>query len=677
MKQQSTLKKILIKIKNIIILIIITIIGLIKKFFNIDNKNNIKQKIEPKENTEKIIKETKIDVSPIGTLPDEDNIKSNPHQSETSSEDSINDIILELPKIKYEKIKNNNKKDEEEKLTVDELLNNLVIEELEDIYKEEKFKVKKAPKEIKEKIEEIKERILPKIKKRVENNIFRNEEEIRKEVRIKLEEDLIEYPIFPKLEEKNNDNIYSVAYKVDNKINIKTNTIQNKRKENVITTLNDKEKIATKLNETNVIMVQNIEEIPTSSLNAELKNTALAVSITAAGIAKEIITSDTKKEEKETKKERISNESEKELLDNKEQRTSTNNEETIKENKEKKPEEDLEEKQLEELQKEVEEKIKKIQKEKQKEEEKKEELINEKEIIALGKTGDSIIEESLTEIKKEEFEDKNYDKIERQIDKMLEDITNTYLRYEDKLTDKQKKKLQQEEEKLRKTKKNIQQQKNKDITYEIEQLSNPITEEEIEGLKNELNNLQKQNESEVNEEFLRKIDKLEGMTKEQVSKVDKRILLKRFNKANILLEMTSLLALPFVRNKYFFYFTVGLVVDNHFNFINAFFNRKMNKYEPVDLSQIKKGQDALNGALDITYKNIVELEYLEQRAINKYPELIYDPRFISQVTKLKTQLNSKYNKLMKKNKTMEKYYGKTKKHIKILKPEQQKNANQN
>ena len=121
------------------------------------------------------------------------------------------------------------------------------------------------------------------------------------------------------------------------------------------------------------------------------------------------------------------------------------------------------------------------------------------------------------------------------------------------------------------------------------------------------------------------MDKLEGMTREQVANVDKRIMLKRFNKASILLEMTSLLALPFVRNKYFFYFTVGLVIDNHFNFVNAFFNRKLNRYEPADLEQIKQGQDALNGALDITYKNLVELEYLEQRALAKYPELAYDP----------------------------------------------------
>lgn len=165
------------------------------------------------------------------------------------------------------------------------------------------------------------------------------------------------------------------------------------------------------------------------------------------------------------------------------------------------------------------------------------------------------------------------------------------------------------------------------------------------------------------------------MTKEQVADVDKRVLFKKLNKASLLLEMGSILAFPFIRNRYFFYFTVGLIVDNHFNFVNAFWRRKLNKYEPADLSQIKQGQDALNGALDITYKNLVELDYLEQEALDRYPELINDPRFINEVTRLRTNLTSKYNKLMKKNQNMEKYYMKSKYQRKVLKrdlnPEQE------
>ena len=176
----------------------------------------------------------------------------------------------------------------------------------------------------------------------------------------------------------------------------------------------------------------------------------------------------------------------------------------------------------------------------------------------------------------------------------------------------------------------------------------------------------------VSDDLLKRMDKLEGMTREQVANADKRILMKRLNKASLLLEMTSILAFPFIRNKYFFYFTIGLIIDNHFNFINAFWRRKVNKYEPADLSNIKKGQDALNGALDLTFKNIVELDYLEQQAISRYPELAYDPNFISRITNLRIHLNNQYNKLMRKNKVMEKYYLKTKHQRKILQKEDKK-----
>ena len=250
---------------------------------------------------------------------------------------------------------------------------------------------------------------------------------------------------------------------------------------------------------------------------------------------------------------------------------------------------------------------------------------------------------------------------------MLDDITNTYLRYESKMTPKQKAKLKAEEDKLRATREQIRSQKSQDLITEQNYLNEEISYSELDGLQAELKKIDTENKSQVSDDLFRRMEKLDGMTKEQVAQADKRIMLKHFNKASLLLEMTSLLALPFIRNKFFFAFTAGLIIDNHFNFVNAFFKRKINRYEPADLSTIKKGQDALNGALDITYKNLIELDYLEQQALSRYPELAYDPDFIKEVTRLRTNLSNKYNKLMKKNKNMEKYYMKTKHQTKVLK----------
>ena len=312
------------------------------------------------------------------------------------------------------------------------------------------------------------------------------------------------------------------------------------------------------------------------------------------------------------------------------------------------------------------------QEEKLEEEKKQEEFKNlrfyeELELKNIERETEKTINKSDNEMKKDEFEDKDYDGMIEQIDKMLYDIEMTYIKYEGRLTEKQLSKLRKEENELRKSKEFIQNQKTNDYEVEHRALEQPIFQSELDGLQAHLKELHKENETEVSEHFLTRMEKFEGLTREQVAIVDKRILMNRFRKASIALEISSLLALPFIRNKFFLQFTAGLIVDNHFNFINGVFNRKLKEQDPVDLDSIKKGQDALNGALDITYKNIIELDYLEQRALAKYPELSYDPKFISQTTNLRNKLNKKYNKLMKKNELMEKHYGKTKKQTKILK----------
>ena len=291
---------------------------------------------------------------------------------------------------------------------------------------------------------------------------------------------------------------------------------------------------------------------------------------------------------------------------------------------------------------------------------------NDKEINDIIIISNEVIIGSEEETKKEEFEDKNYDYYEKRIDQMIDEITATYLKYEDKLSDKQKARLKKEEEQLRNAKTSLKMQKAKDIENEQKSLDDAILISELEGLQMELEKRHFENQIELNEKLFGKIENLENMTQEQIANMDKKLLMKRLDKASILLEMSSILAFPFIRNKYFFYFTVGLIINNHFNFINAFFKRKINRYEPADLSQIKIGEDALNSALNTTYTNLVELEYIEQEAISKYPELQNDPNFINRINTLKSQLDKNYKKLMKKKETMEKYRKKTKSQIKVL-----------
>lgn len=748
MENQSIIKKIINFLANLFKVIIIMILNLIRSLFG-------KSKITPnKEKTKYInnnIEEQNTGTKPTANtsntgLPDEDNLKTNEQNTSTETDNTENDILLELPKYK---INNLNKRIEDEKvnLLTAKLVSECIDLELEEIYKEQKFKVKDAPHEIEEKIIELKKKIIPKIVEKINNNQLLTKEEVKKEVKKKVEEELKEKPILkiePKVEstklenpqqeekqksseqpressfskenllekattevnknlspkptiefnqkepfinentshkesqenEKRKEEIYFLAIPHKKELKLPQNKPVKAQKQEKIATVNNSIELKEKIDNTPIKMVKNVDTIPKSFPNI-VANAALTSGIIAADITREMFGStkktiedkkaNTEKEKRDITPSSPSKSQEKVTAETLDIKGISNIEKT-------KAELEADTKsiqELTELQKELEEKIEQIKKENKKDSKQEEavvkDLMKDTEVSAIAQTSEALIKEGEAETKKEEFEDKDYDRIERQLDKMLEDITNTYLRYEDKMTPKQKAKLEMEENKLRYAREHIQVCKEKDIAVEQRILDEEITSREINGLQEELKKLDVQNKIEANENLLKKLDKMEGMTREQVANVDKRILTKRLRKASLLLEMSSLLAFPFIHNRYFFYFTAGLIIDNHFNFINAFFRRKVNRYEPADLSQIKKGQDALNGALDITYKNLVELDYIEQQALSKYPELANNPEFISQIMHLKTKLNQNYNKLMRKNKVMENYYYRSKQQKRILK----------
>lgn len=673
MEEKTLFQKIIDFLKNLFKIIILFILSIFRSLFGSNKKNQTNYKYTNSNNENKI-NNKQSNESNTSTLPEEPNTLNNLHNNENNEESTnSSDLILELPKNELNSL-NNNLQNKDTILYTYELLQLYIEEELEHTYKDDNFKVKDASKEIKEKIKELEEKVIPKILKKIEYNKLNTDKEIKKEVEEVVKEEMKEKPLFPKKEEvkvkissPTKDEIYFVAKPKHKKLNIPEKKPNKVNKEEKIVSIPNTNEITEKLENTPVMMVKNIDNIPKPSVKDNLKNAAIATTIIAADITREVLGHTKDKTTKVNEELDMNINSPKVEVPQEIELPAVKELKTDIENDTKSIEE------LTEIQNKLQQKINEIKKEETKKEvsEKKEEivkdLIKDTEIAAITLTSDSLIEDSKEELKKEEFEDKDYDRIERQIDKMLEDITNTYLRYEDKMTSKQKSKLKAEENKLRTTRDQIRSQKNQDIITEQNYLNEPISYSELDGLQSELKKIDTENKSQVSEDLFRRMETLDGMTKENVANVDKRIMLKHFNKASILLEMTSLLALPFIRNKFFFAFTAGLIIDNHFNFINAFFKRKINKYEPADLSNIKKGQDALNGALDITYKNLVELDYLEQQALARYPELANDQDFIREVTRLRINLNNKYNKLMKKNKSMEKYYMKSKYQQKVLK----------
>lgn len=287
--------------------------------------------------------------------------------------------------------------------------------------------------------------------------------------------------------------------------------------------------------------------------------------------------------------------------------------------------------------------------------------------LFLEKATNNTIENSISEMKSpKEIEDKEYDLYKNEINKLLTEIENYEIKYSTTLTEEQKKVLNKQKEKLRHAKEKIYLQQEIDFEKEKKEFNKAISEEEIKSLQDYLYSLHLEQELEFNNKLIKQVESLEKVSEEQIANIDKKILMKNLEKASLLTEMTSILAFPFIRSRYFFYFTIGLIIDNHFNFINAFFKRKINKFKPADLSALKQGKDALDKAIDQTYNNIEKLQYITYNALNKYPELAYDKKFIKYTTKLNNNLEKNYLKLTKKRNIINKYYSKTNKQIKKL-----------
>ena len=667
----SIFKVIINSIKNFFKILVTLVASAITSIFGIQQKNDKTNIKEDKKTEEKKDKKKQDNITDTSTaLPDEDNIKTTPHKiNNDDSKITPDDIKLQKPQRLYKVYTKDN---ELKYLTLEALLDLLLKEDLEARYKQEKFKLKTASSSELIKIDKIKKRVYPEIIERAEKDILRNSDMIREALTEKMDEDQLINPLFPPRPILENEEIKeTITRKTDTS---KTTSEEKEEKEETKPSLTNEITNATLIGATLTTKAALELLSPTKEEKKNINDDKIDLETDLPKVATENNKdSNIQNQDEEKKLETITQEEptpeeielETEIEDLQEEITSEE-EKTIEE--------------LEKLKEEVEEKIEQIKKEEKKKDEKEpkkeekvKELITDKEIIDISLATTAILDDAVEELAKEDFEERDYDKIERQINKMLDDITNTYLKYETTMTPSQKAKLKKEEQKLRIAKERLYRQKDNDIAVERTQLQEEILEIEKSGLQKELKKIHDENQREVSPELFRRMENLEGLTREQVANMDKRILLNRFRKANLALELTSILALPFIRNKYFFAFTTGLIVDNHFNFINAFFRRRINQYEPADLDGIKRGQDALNGALDITYKNLTELDYLEQQALSRYPELANDPRYVSQVTSLRANLTKKYNKLMKKNQTMEKYRIKTKKHTKILKRKRRNN----
>lgn len=616
------MKKILDTIINFFRMIFVYIVNFFLSLFPERKKKEIKRDI---------IKEE---------IPTKKETKSTYFETPTSNRDEDNTSTLKpLEEIMEEEITYSEKQ---------LLLINLINKTIDDIIeKKENIKIRDLDLETEKELNKIKEKITPLIIKDIDKEYIKTEYTLKKELTKALELEFEKHPIFPPKENKE----------------------ENELSNNVIT--NDEELIS-----------------PHLELKDEITNLITSSTLIIASVTKELLTP-AKSEKKAviTRVEPITPEATKDIPsieeeNNKEEIVlddinNTSTPSTYSENITKKIEEPISAKEAEAAIPTIEEK-----------EKEKEEVIEIKEVTITPESIDPVpkeehqkinlinltpIEESTKQIidftnedcKKKELEEKNYEPIEEEIDKMLNQITNFLLKYENKLTKEQKQQLNAELERLRNTKEKMLIQKENDIKNEENNLNQFITNDEINSLKNELNKLDIEQQIDLNNEKIKKVEELEYIEKKEAAKIEKKILKKRLKKSSRLLALTSLLSLPFVRNKYFFYFTVGSLVNYNLRLIDSLIHHKSINNEP-QLPELKKGKDALYEAINSTNENIIYLNNLEQEIIMMHPDLSEDNEYLLYIRSLKDRLNKTEEKLRIKQEVLDKYCHKNLRYKKIL-----------
>ncbi|MGN1336994.1 MAG: hypothetical protein ACI4WW_00765 [Candidatus Coprovivens sp.] len=288
---------------------------------------------------------------------------------------------------------------------------------------------------------------------------------------------------------------------------------------------------------------------------------------------------------------------------------------------------------------------------------------------------DSIERKVRDESYKEDIEDRDYDSLEHKVDEALEKIEMFIIANESKLSKQQLEQLQIEKEKLLITKEKINKQRELDIEVERKDLENDIKRSELDGLQDELRRMHIEDQLQMSQLMINKLDDLNYMTESNAREIEKKLLKLKLKEACRALSYPSLFALPFVRNKYFFFFTVGLFVNRRLGFIGNIFRRHTPDYQEEELNNLVTGKDALNGALNTMRENIDYLNVLEEQAMQRYPELARDHEYLAYLNSLKHRLNANYNRLTRRQNTIDRLIYRTKKNIKVLKRKKNKYYN--
>lgn len=299
---------------------------------------------------------------------------------------------------------------------------------------------------------------------------------------------------------------------------------------------------------------------------------------------------------------------------------------------------------------------------KEKLEEEKKEPIEEQRLTSVNfsfvnKESKELEVETKKELLKTELEEKEYEKIEQRIENLL-----IFLETEKnkKIPESTKLKLELEEQKLMNLKKSLKQDQAKTIENERLALNEKISLKELNGLQLEINKL-------YLEDHVQQANHLEHYSYEKQEEIKKMLITSNLKKACKWSRFPLLFSLPFVRNKFFYFFTGSVLFSHHLNVYNRLLNNQKIEALEENLSEIEVGAQALDGAIEKTIQNKALLEELVTMSLIKYPELKSNREFRRYEKRIKENLIHTSQKLERKKAIIEKYHLKSENLMRKLK----------
>lgn len=249
-------------------------------------------------------------------------------------------------------------------------------------------------------------------------------------------------------------------------------------------------------------------------------------------------------------------------------------------------------------------------------------------------------------LEKEELTIEDYDYIEENIGE-LTSVLETY-KILNKLDNLEQEKINEQLNNVHELKESLENTRKEDYKKEESIQNETMKQEEINRVNSLLQEVYSENDKDLSAFSLSSIDDLNNKTEEEIKKLEKELLKVKLRKAAKVLEPSFLVSLPFIRNKYFLYFTTGIFLHNHLGIINSLYERKEASFRPVNISPLMKASEALSNSISITEDNLIKVREIKEKYVDRYPELKYDEDFNKSINKMETKLKSNYTKYVNK-----------------------------